>query len=52
MKNVVKTDYFHLFFTVIVIGLFGISTVSMVNDVLAEKINKKRTVTPKEVHCY
>lgn len=32
-----KQDYLHLFFTVIAIGLFGISTVSMVNDVLAEK---------------
>jgi hypothetical protein len=42
MKNVVKTDYFHLFFTVIVIGLFGISTVSMVNDVLAEKVTQEK----------
>ncbi|MGZ5470191.1 MAG: hypothetical protein ACXWE0_00785 [Nitrososphaeraceae archaeon] len=37
MKNVVKTVLLTFVFTVIVIGLFGISTVSMVNDVLAEK---------------
>ena len=37
MNNVVKTGLLTFVFTVIAIGLFGISTVSMVNDVLAEK---------------
>ena len=37
MNNVVKIGLLTFVFTVIAIGLFGISTVSMVNDVLAEK---------------
>ena len=37
MNNVVKTGLLTFVFTVIVIGLVRISTVSMVNDVLAEK---------------
>ena len=40
MNNVVKTGLLTFVFTVIAIGLFGISTVSMVNDVLAEKDNQ------------
>ena len=49
MNNVVKTGLLRFVFTVIAIGLFGISTVSMVMMSSRKKTNKERTVTPKEV---
>ncbi len=37
MNNVSKTGLFTIVFTVIAMGLFGLSTTSMIDNVLAEK---------------
>jgi thiol:disulfide interchange protein len=37
MNNIIKTGLLTLVFTVIAMGLFGISTISMVGDVFGEK---------------
>ena len=37
MNNIIKTGLLTLVFTVITMGLFGISTTSMVGDVFGEK---------------